>query len=84
MKLISTILQALLFSSALSKNFQDEVADAVDFDDVDDAPKSESGMIYSIPQSIEHKRNYFEGFLVGFYHNPNAMVGEQCLQGKIE
>ena len=60
------------------------MADAVDFEDNDDAPDKESGMIYTIPQSIEHKRNYFEGFLVGFYHNPNAVVGEQCLVGKIE
>ena len=40
-------------------------------------------MIYTIQESIEHNRNFFEGSLVGFYHDPKAMVGDQCLAGNI-
>jgi hypothetical protein len=40
-------------------------------------------MMYTISQSIEHNRNFLEGYLVGFYHNPNAKVGDQCFNGEI-
>ena len=49
MRLITTVLGALLVSTTLSKNFQDEVADAVDFDSVNNPPEEESGMIWTIP-----------------------------------
>ena len=70
MRLISSVLLALLLSNALTKDFFDEIDDAVDLDDVDDAPDEESGMLWTIPQYVEHQRNYFEGFIVGYYHNP--------------
>ena len=70
MRLISSVLFALLLSNALTKDFFDEIDDAVDLDDVDDAPDEESGMLWTIPQYVEHQRNYFEGFIVGYYHNP--------------
>ena len=84
MRLISSVLLALLLSNALTKDFFDEIDDAVDLDDVDDAPDEESGMLWTIPQYVEHQRNYFEGFIVGYYHNPQAKVGDECLRGKIE
>ena len=84
MKFLTTLVATLLFSSSLAKDFEDEVADAIDLDDVEDAPEEEDGMIWNVHQSVNHERDYFEGFIVGFYHDPYAKVGEQCFKGKAE
>ena len=48
MKFLTTLVAAFLFSSSLAKDFEDEVADAIDLDDVEDAPEEEDGMIWNV------------------------------------
>ena len=79
MKLIGLIL-SLIFVHAAQESFTDAISDAFT-EDVDhgEVPFREDGMLYSVPETVAQFKNYFSGFMVGFYHNPNAKVSEQCL-----
>ena len=50
------------FNQGLIKNVYDDTNSH--------AAKEENGMIWSVHQSVVHERNFFEGFIVGYYHDP--------------
>ena len=40
----------------------------------------EKGLLYSVPDTIFHQRNLYQGFLVGWYHDPNIKISDKCLE----
>ena len=45
----------------------------------EEVPHREDGMIYTVPETAEHLKMFFRGYVVGFYHNPHAEVDHKCL-----
>ena len=41
---------------------------------------TEKGLLYTVPETITHQRNLFQGFLVGWYHDPKMKLSDKCLE----
>ena len=48
----------------------------------DEVPRREDAKIYWVHETSNHLRNFFKGYVVGFYHNPHAEVDHKCLDIK--
>ena len=69
-----------LVHATTDETFEKAIEEAVDEQiDPKDAPNREDGMLYSVNETVDQMQNFFEGVMVGFYHNPHAKVNEMCL-----
>ena len=57
------------------------IEDDLEIPDVDE-PETEDGMLYTVPQTIDQAKNFFAGFLIGFYHDNRMQISEKCLEDK--
>ena len=44
----------------------------------------DKGLLYTIPETRDQLRSMFEGFVVGFYHDPEVGIDSKCLDSSIE